>query len=189
MRWRSTRSYAREVKVLREEPDAIVPHVRICGSPGRAIAQGDPAHRANPAEVKRKAGNPATGWRDGQDEKQEVFRCWECGTKIISRCPRLARGRFTFAATAAAPRTPFPAPSPVAGRAGEGLFPNLAPLHQRAFAHCSERPQRRSRRREQPSIKSDHVPRMLAPPHRPFAPIPNEQIESTGERSASAGAG
>jgi hypothetical protein len=29
---------------LFEEPDAVVPHVRICGSPGRATAQGDPTH-------------------------------------------------------------------------------------------------------------------------------------------------
>ena len=29
---------------LFEEPDAVVPHVRIYGSPGRATAQGDPTH-------------------------------------------------------------------------------------------------------------------------------------------------
>ena len=31
-------------KPLFEEPDAVVPHVRICGSPGWATAQGDPTH-------------------------------------------------------------------------------------------------------------------------------------------------
>jgi hypothetical protein len=52
-----------------EEPDAVVPHVRICGSPGRATARGDPSRpwaRMNRADRGRGEGRGGGAKGDGR---------------------------------------------------------------------------------------------------------------------------
>jgi hypothetical protein len=55
------------VKRCPDEPDAVIPHVRICGSPGWATAQGDPAE-LQPKGVSFDDGSTSRAWMGDEGE-------------------------------------------------------------------------------------------------------------------------